>query len=114
MHVPPRYEAVRDCMPALFDLLQEEPEPAVRVVLGHFFFVYVHPYMDGNGRMGRYLMNVMLAAGGYPWTIIPLDKRDDYMEALESASVDQDIEPFAVFLGCLVSDNMRIKEAPKK
>jgi len=106
MHVPPRYEAVRDCMPAFFNLLREEPEPAVRVVLGHFVFVYVHPYMDGNGRMGRFLMNVMLAAGGYPWTVIPLDKRDDYMAALESGSVDQDIEPFALFLGRLVSYRM--------
>jgi hypothetical protein len=104
MHVPPRYEAVRDCMPAFFDLLREEPEPSVRVVLGHFVFVYIHPYMDGNGRIGRFLMNVMLAAGGYPWTVIPFDKRDDYMDALESGSVKQDIEPFAIFLGRLVSD----------
>jgi Fic family protein len=59
--------------------------------------------MDGNGRIGRFLMNVMLAAGGYPWTVIPLEKRDDYMDALESGSVEQDIEPFAIFLGRLVS-----------
>jgi len=104
MHVPPRYEAVRDCMPAFFDLLREEPEPSVRVVLGHFVFVYIHPYMDGNGRIGRFLMNVMLAAGGYSWTVIPFNKRDDYMDALESGSVEQDIEPFAVFLGKLVSN----------
>jgi len=113
MHVPPRYEAVRDCMPAFFDLLREEPEPAVRVVLGHFVFVYIHPYMDGNGRMARFLMNVMLAAGGYPWTVIPLEKRDDYMAALESASVEQDIAPFAMFLGRLVSDNLEGKQAPQ-
>ena len=106
MHVPPRYEAVRDCMPALFDLLREEMEPSVRVVLGHFMFVYIHPYMDGNGRIGRFLMNVALAAGGYSWTVIPLDKRKDYMNALESGSVKQDIEPFAVFLGDLVSDSL--------
>ena len=106
MHVPPRYEAVRDCMPAFFDLLREESEPSVRVVLGHFMFVYIHPYMDGNGRIGRFLMNVMLAAGGYPWTVIPLDKRDDYMDALESGSVKQDIEPFTHFLGDLVSDRL--------
>lgn len=103
MHVPPRYEAVRSCMPAFFDLLMDEPEPSVRVVLGHFVFVYIHPYMDGNGRIGRFLMNVMLAAGGYPWTVIPLEKRDDYMDALENASVNQDIKPFATFLGSLVS-----------
>ena len=108
MHVPPRYEAVRDCMPAFFDLLREEPEPSVRVVLGHFMFVYIHPYMDGNGRIGRFLMNVMLAAGGYPWTIIPFDKRADYMKSLEIASVKQDIEPFALFLGGLVSDRISV------
>lgn len=112
MHVPPPREAVRDCMPALFDLLEVETEPAVRVVLGHFVFVYIHPYMDGNGRMGRFLMNVMLASGGYPWTIVPLDRREDYMRALESASVRQDIRPFAAFLGGLVEDGLHGRPAP--
>ena len=113
MHVPQRYEAVRDCMHVFFDLLREESEPSVRVVLGHFVFVYIHPYMDGNGRIGRFLMNVMLAAGGYSWTVIPLERRDDYMAALESASVKQDIAPFALFLGHLVSDSLEGKPAPK-
>ena len=110
MHVPPRFEAVRDCMPEFFDLLREEPEPSVRVVLGHFVFVYIQPYMDGNGRIGRFLMNVMLAAGGYPWAVIPLEKRDDYMNALERGSVGHDIAPFAIFLGCLVSESLECNQ----
>jgi Fic family protein len=85
-------------MPAFFDLLREETNPAVRVVLGHFIFVYIHPYMDGNGRMGRFLMNSMLASGGYPWTVIPVAQRNAYMAALEAASVDQNIVPFAELL----------------
>jgi len=102
MHVPPRYEAVRDLMPAFFSLLKDEKEPAVKAVLGHFFFVYIHPYIDGNGRMGRFLMNAMLASGGYPWTVIPLETRNDYMATLEEASVRKNIEPFSRFLAELV------------
>ena len=96
-------------MPVLFDLLREEDDPAVRVVLGHFVFVYIHPYMDGNGRMGRFLMNAMLAGGGYPWTVIPVERRNDYMQALEQASVQQNIEPFTLFLTGLVEESLATK-----
>jgi Fic family protein len=72
MHVPPPREAVRDCMPVLFDLLEAETEPAIRVVLGHFVFVYIHPYFVGNGRMGRFLMNLMLAASASVGQDIPV------------------------------------------
>jgi hypothetical protein len=113
MHVPPNREAVRDAMPAFFDLLREEQSPAVRVVLGHFFFVYIHPYMDGNGRIGRFLMNAMLASGGYPWTIVPLNKRNEYMAALEQASTNQNIEAFAKFLCSLVSAGLEGKQVPE-
>ena len=102
MHIPPSREAVRELMPQFFELLKAEAEPAVRVVLGHFVFVYIHPYTDGNGRMGRFLMNAMMAAGGYSWTIIPLDRRTEYMASLEAASVGQNIKPFAGFLATLV------------
>ncbi|SEA68531.1 Fic family protein [Alkalimonas amylolytica] len=101
-HTPPSREAVRDMMPTLFDLLAEEDNAAVRVVLGHFMFVYIHPYFDGNGRMGRFLMNLMMAAGQYPWTIIPVERRTEYMNALEAASVQQDIVPFTKFLASLL------------
>lgn len=98
MHTPPAKEAVRDLMPAFFDLLRKEDNPAVRIVLGHFMFVFIHPYIDGNGRMGRFLMNVMMASGGYPWTVITVDGRDKYMAALEQASVHKNIKPFTEFL----------------
>ena len=116
MHVPLNRDAVRDAMPAFFDLLTQETDPAVRVVLGHFIFVYIHPYMDGNGRMARFLMNTMMAAGGYPWTVIPLPERKAYMASLEKASVGEDIRQFADFLGGLVEKRLAgepLPEVPK-
>lgn len=109
-HVPPRWEAVRDAMPVLFDLLEQEPEAAVRAVLGHFLFGYIHPYPDGNGRIARFLMNTMLASGGYPWTVIRVDNRADYMAALETASVESNIEPFAQFIGTQVRRTVALAE----
>ena len=113
MHVPPNSEAVRDAMPVFFEMLTEETEPSVRVVLGHFIFVYIHPYTDGNGRIGRFLMNVMLAASGYPWAVVPLERREAYMAALEEASVRQNIVPFADFAGQLVDEELRGKPVAK-
>ncbi|WP_395051112.1 Fic family protein [Flavobacterium sp.] len=101
-HVPINKEAISDVMPVLFQLLEEEEEASVRAVLGHFIFVYIHPYMDGNGRIGRFLMNVMLSSGGYPWTVIPVEDRATYMNTLEQASVGHNIAPFAKFIGYLV------------
>lgn len=101
-HVPLNSDAVRDAMPVFFELLAAEPDPAVRVVLGHFIFVYIHPYFDGNGRTGRFLMNVMMAAAGYPWTVIPVQSRSRYMAALEAASTEQDIGPFTGFIAELI------------
>jgi hypothetical protein len=106
-HIPINKDGVRDVMPLLFELLKAEKHPGVRAVLGHFIFVYIHPYMDGNGRIGRFLMNTMLASGGYPWTVIPAEERDNYMNALESASVDQDITSFAKFLAKLVDAGLK-------
>ena len=97
-HVPPRADGVADAMGALFDLLESEPEPAVRAVLGHWALGYIHPWPDGNGRMARFLMNLMLCSGGYPWTVIRVEHRAEYMAALDEASSGQQIEPFARFL----------------
>jgi len=106
-HTPPAKEYLVDAMEALFQCLQEEEHAAVRAVLGHFFFVYIHPYMDGNGRIGRFLMNAMLASGGYPWTVIQVTHRNQYFASLELASVAADILPFTQFIASQLHSSSR-------
>lgn len=97
-HVPPAVEAVPACMEAFFAVLTAEESSAVRAVLGHFVFVFIHPYSDGNGRLGRFLMNTMLASGGYNWAVIRLERRAEYMASLEKASVHGDIADFTLLV----------------
>ena len=111
MHVPLPPEAVRDAMPLLFELLASESEPQVQAVLGHFVFVFIHPYMDGNGRLARFILNLMLSCGGWPWTVVTLEARKDYMDALEDASVRQDIVQFTALIDGFVRQQ---REAPLK
>jgi hypothetical protein len=97
-HVPPPHDAVPELLETLFALLTAEPSAGVQAVLGHFLFVYIHPYSDGNGRIGRFILNTFLASGGHPWTVIRVEHRKTYMAALENASVHHDISDFTRFV----------------
>lgn len=103
LHAPPHFDYVRDGMEALRECLAEETDAFVSAVLGHWLFGFIHPYMDGNGRMARFTMNLMLASGGYPWTVIRVEDRATYMAALEKASVADDLTMFSNF----VADSVR-------
>lgn len=105
-HVPPRSETVTDAMLTFLYLLEQETEPAVSAVLGHWLLGYIHPYADGNGRMARFLMNTMLASGGYPWTVIKVEDRNEYLACLETASVNNDIQPFASFISERIQESI--------
>jgi hypothetical protein len=104
-HVPPPPEALIDAMETFFNCLKNEPNAGVRVILGHYIFVYIHPFMDGNGRIGRFLMNAMFASGNYPWVIVPLERRQEYMNSLEIAGTETDILPFTRFIISLMNQN---------
>lgn len=98
MHVPPPHSSLPECMETYCKLLREEESASVRAILGHFIFVYIHPYSDGNGRIGRFIMNCMFASGGFDWCIVPVTQRTRYMLALEAASYGGDISKFTTFI----------------
>lgn len=97
-HVPPRWEVLGETMAALFELIEREEDGLLRAILAHWLIGYVHPFPDGNGRVARFAMNALLATAGYPWTVIRADRRQRYLEGLERASVDGDLEPFTRFV----------------
>lgn len=82
----------------------------------HKDFVFIHPFVDGNGRVARLLMNLALLQAGYNITIIPPIRRRDYIDALEKAREDD--KPFTAFIAEMVmeaqKDYIRLFEDNKK
>lgn len=97
-HVPPASGQLMDCMAALKDCIAEETSFPVKAILGHFFIGYIHPFIDGNGRTARFLMNFIFIVGGYKWVVIKHETREKYLDALEAASSDKNIIPFVHFI----------------
>ena len=75
--------------------------PAERAARVHGDFVKIHPFIDGNGRTGRLLMNLELLKAGFPAAVLPVERRLAYYQALDAAHVDGDYRPFiALVAGC--------------
>ena len=67
----------------------------------HAEFVKIHPFIDGNGRTSRLIMNYQLMANSFLPVSIAKESRLDYFNALESYAVDGDLKPFADFIAAL-------------
>ncbi len=80
---------------------QEDAEPTMHPVAlaaeFHYRFVRIHPFGDGNGRMSRLLMNLILLRRGYTITVIKATDRNRYLAALSEADADE-FEPFLRFV----------------
>ncbi len=60
----------------------------------HFKFVSIHPFVDGNGRCGRLLMNLILIKSGFPPAIIRKEDRKEYISAIEKGQLTGDMNDY--------------------
>lgn len=99
-HTPCSYEKVYDRMAKYFVFMQEGPKGDLWEYISylHLQLAKIHPFLDGNGRLARLVLNYELMKNGFMPVIITSDERDRYFSALESFKVDKDIKPFMDFL----------------
>ncbi len=82
----------------------------INAAIAHTWLVYIHPFIDGNGRVARLLMNVILMRYGFPIAIVTREDRLRYYDALE-ASQASDISPFLSLLSECVQESLDEYEA---
>lgn len=111
-YVPPNAKKVPDLIGGLERFAaRDDLDPVARALLVHLEFVTIHPFMDGNGRIGRLLMNHALLTAGLPWVTIRSDERVPFFKSIEKAQVDDEIGPFVEFLSHLIRQTVRDLES---
>jgi Fic family protein len=86
--------------------LREKHHPVEYSALIHLRFVNIHPFIDGNGRTARFLMNLALLQAGYVITIIPPVLRREYLDSLQ-ASNRGDNKPFINLIIAMVYESQK-------
>lgn len=110
-HIPPRHYEIGDLMQKLLSEYQNEWEefhPVVRATLLHGEFVKIHPFIDGNGRASRLLLNFELMKYGYPPIIIKNSERARYYDVLDLAHTTMDYQPFLKLVSELVVESEKL------
>jgi len=109
-HIPPPAFEVPELMGNLLEWLEknrEELRPIETAAVFHHKLVCIHPFDDGNGRVARLLMNLLLIKYGYPLTVIKRVDRRRYYDTLKKADRG-DLKPFVNFVARCVEQSLDI------
>ena len=82
--------------------------PVVVAADAHLKFVTIHPFIDGNGRTARLLMNLLLIQEGYPPALIMPEEKDEYIATLAKAQTEGIIDPFRLFIAQNVEKSLDV------
>ena len=113
-------EQVKPSMSDLIDWYRskehEGEHPIIIAATFHYRFVRIHPFDDGNGRMARLLLNMILIKHGYTVATIRQENRGEYLNELEKADKTQDLAAFIAYIAncCEYSLNLHLKAARGK
>lgn len=108
-HTPPAPFLIKEQMEQLMSWHEQETKqmhPITRGAMLHAIFVGIHPFIDGNGRTSRLLLNLELMKEGYPPVIIKVENRLNYYEALDKAHTEKDYDAFIQLVAKETEDSL--------
>jgi len=96
-HIPPQPAKIVPLLDATFTEVPAIREPVLRSIFLHHRIAYVHPFLDGNGRVARLAANLALISARYPPVVLKVSDRLQYHKYLQAAD-DGNLLPFARFV----------------
>jgi Fic family protein len=109
-HLPPDQLVVPELMGRFIEWMRDVApslHPVERAARVHSDFVKIHPFVDGNGRTSRLLMNLELLKAGYPAAVLPVEKRLAYYEALDADHAHGHPESFIELIAEIVKESFK-------
>ena len=104
--VPVDHGQVGEAMSNIISSIKEKcRHPIEEAARAHLELVHIHPFIDGNGRTARLLMNLILVKSGFPIAIIPPIYRGEYITCCQSFH-EGNIQPFNAFLAKVVEQSL--------
>jgi Fic family protein len=111
-HVPPAPFLIKEEMEQLMAWYEQAEtkklHPVVRGAMLHAIFVGIHPFIDGNGRTSRLLLNLELMKNGFPPIVIKVENRLAYYEALDKAHTQKEYDDFIKLVAGEVEDSLSL------
>lgn len=109
-HAPPAASDVPDLVRKMVEVYDtmKNAHPVERAAWLHWRLAWIHPFVDGNGRTARLLMNFSLMRDGYPPAVIRKEERERYLDALEAASVKGNLEPFVQLVAERLEESLEL------
>jgi Fic family protein len=110
-HIPPKHYEINNLMQKLIAEYQKDWQdyhPVVRATLLHGEFLKIHPFIDGNGRTSRLLLNFELMRNGYTPIIIKNENRAKYYDVIDLAHTTMNYGPFVELVSELVIESEKL------
>ncbi|RAS78364.1 Fic family protein [Priestia endophytica] len=110
-HTPPAPYLIKEQMEQLIKWYESEAQtlhPVERGAMLHAIFVGIHPFIDGNGRTSRLLLNLELMKAGFPAVVIKVENRLAYYEALDKSHTTKNYHDFIQLIIKEVEDSLNL------
>lgn len=114
---PPPFYDVPKHMKNLLKTLNDNPDELRPIELAaqiHYDFAWIHPFEDGNGRIGRLLLNLIIVRNGYPFVVIKSVDKPQYLRALREMDVSGNFKPFLIYVARCVEQTLDLYLLSKK